>query len=107
MTRNATHDRRVHFEVEIWRDSKAAMARLGAGIFAAGARILDSAKVCGTPVCIVSLRLCDVAQFREVVKPDAMLYRSPTYFDNGTIRPLFATPEEEVAYHELHAGPYG
>lgn len=36
--------------------------------------------------------------FKRELKPIEVRYRSPTRFDHGTLRPIYASAEEEVAH---------
>lgn len=72
-------------------DSKAAMSRFGQAIFGFHAE----AKCKLYNGFLVRIRPCDVAGFAALAKVE-LDYSSPTYFDNGTITPIYDSPEDEI-----------
>lgn len=75
--------------------TKAAESRFGQAIFKHEAQA-RCWRLFGSNAFSVHLRPCDVAGFAALAKVE-LSYSSPDYFDNGTITPIYDSPEDEVA----------
>lgn len=51
----------------------------------------------GTVVIYVKLNPDHVSSFLEEAKPISIKYKSPTYFDNGSLRPMYKSAEDEIS----------
>jgi len=96
-----TENSRKEVAFETWfRASKAAYARLGEALIQFNVRLRDSYLMDEgrTDVILVRCTLTNSGQFRSMlgVIPKEFKYHSPTVFDNGTIYPIYATPEDEI-----------
>lgn len=97
---------RVTYELIYNRNSKAARERLMQALLSTDTKLHSS--YCGGArvdpqasfVVLVSVQWGKVELFHNLARPDESRYRSPTWFDNGSIRPLFDSPEEQVE-HEV------
>lgn len=88
---------KVSYEVSI-RWSKAARDRLMLAVVRCRAEIRDTFQQ--SPEMLVTIVKFDHTahpEFLEIAKPWHCQYRSPTRFDNGTLRPIYRSPEEETA----------
>jgi len=90
-----TPPERVRYEVII-HDTKASLLRTFQAILECGARLRDQYKL-DVWVLLIELEPGREEDFRRRVKPFQMRYYSPTWFDNGTLRPLYASPDAEIA----------
>ena len=86
---------RVAFEV-LLRDTQAARLRLMSGLLEARGAFTQFYKLHDALCAIVWLAPERHALFVEKCKPFECRYRSPTRFDNGTLIPLFDSPEHEL-----------
>lgn len=98
-----SHEWRVHYEVSVMM-GKAPLARFMRACLRYSANFKDS--LCfGRPddadqyrsaVLLVQLDMRLVVDFINDAKPITCDYKSPTWFDNGTIRALYGSPSIEV-----------
>lgn len=87
-----------HVYVLSFVPSSAAYARLGRALVEHGAKLLDSFRVCDRDVeVMVRVHPDEIGAFILAVKPYQWRYESGTVFDNGTLFPLYASPEDETA----------
>jgi hypothetical protein len=77
-------------------DSRAARSRFGNALFEFSAEAKCAAMFWSF---LVRLRPSDVASFAAALGsvPRELRYRSPTYFDNGTLLPMYGSAEDELA----------
>lgn len=94
--RVASQGDRAAYEVVI-RTSKTAKVRLLDALIKQRGAITSSYDATGPLVLLVWLDPAKAEAFRDDVKPDDMRYRSPTRFDNGSLIPLYESPEHELA----------
>lgn len=81
--------------------TKAGYERFGRAVVEHHIKVVDSYRLNATPpsdvVVLVRGALKDLDAFGEAVKGSHFKYRSPTIFDNGTLVPIYAGPEDEIA----------
>lgn len=87
---------------ECWIDNtNAAYARLGRALVECRVKLIDSyrlgSRAGDTVMLMVRAEPARVAAFAEVSRVHDLKYRSPTVFDNGTLRAKFASAEDELA----------
>lgn len=88
---------RVTYEF-VLRASEAAFGRVGRALMEHHASLRDSHVSRGDwAIALVSIAPEYAEAFASLVKPIEWRYRSPTYFDNGTIAPCYASAQDELA----------
>lgn len=92
---------------EVWfefstNDSKAAKVRLMDATIECKATLRPYAMFGITG--LVKVAPVNAELFRETAQLHLFIYRSPTYFDNGSLRSQYDSPEDELA--GKHSAPY-
>ena len=82
-----------------FRASAAAYARFGRALIENKVRLVDSYRLDAgaTPVVLVKGTPENLKKFIHALKGGDFKYKSPTVFDNGTILPIYHSPEDELA----------
>lgn len=106
----STNECKVCFEVS-FPLSQAAFGRFGRALIEYQAELVNSFSMGasgGTAFVLVRLAIGQAEAFRAALRPIDWKYKSPTRYDNGTLRPLFASPEDEAAAcYGMEAGTHG
>ena len=95
--RGAAAGDRVCYELSV-RRTKAARLRVFDAICEHHAAVTSTHSLLADCLTLlVWIKLEKSTAFRDDVKPDFMRYRSPATFDNGTMVPVFRSPDAELA----------
>lgn len=84
---------------EAWfDDTNAAHTRFSRALIATDTKLVGSYKLGETVVVILRFKNANkIDEFTKQAKlKEQPKYRPPTVFDNGTLRPIYASPEDEV-----------
>lgn len=90
------YDRKVSWEVQTGT-SKASLSRLIHALVLCGGELRSNYVMAGALIAIIKLAPEKLDRFKLLAKPEEARYRSPTRFDNGTLRNLFEDPEMEIS----------
>lgn len=97
-------DRYVRFECVI-RAGKAAAGRLGVALVEHDGHLLSGYRMGSMEgadyVALLAFPLEEWEAARDAIRPEDWRYRSPTWFANGSLRPWFKTPDEEVGMRRV------
>lgn len=79
----------------VLNDSKASKLRLVESLLQTGSGIQMMSTIGGL-VALAKVEPAKIERFVEICKPYQCLYKSPWYFDNGSIRDIYESAEAEL-----------
>lgn len=90
----------VFVKIEM-NQTNVAMARFGSAVFDLGLQVTNTHQLSAHPrayaSAMVKVPIENIDELKSYMKFANVEYQSPTYFNRGSICPIYASPEDEIA----------